>query len=1618
MNSLLRIRVQVIAKEAAKLAEIARSISGIGSASKGASAKASGGMKTTLMTTRQLESLQRKIGKNSMFDAMQADAKKAADRISTVNKNLREMAVLSNAKTGDRLGTQAGTLDLSKMQSAMSRVGIPMSNLKAGQAEQLRMARELARERAALARQAASAETAEGGRVRAFMKGVWQNQVAEAKALQVARTTATKAAASAEKAAGKQVEVFMKGVWQNQVAAAKGAAKAQEAALTHKANSGLRGFYKQLTDGRGFMAFARNLQWTGRQIEFNFTLPLVRAGRAAMTMFLANDKAAVRIVKVYGDVGDATTQLSQQTFTMGQSLQKVSLGSMSEAEQMSYKLGKGLRYLSDIYGIAQADINEMASSWAAAGYEGTALLKSVQANVEAVMIGDFESSEAAFTSLIQITGAYGGSVDDLKQTMANLNAIENDTAVNFADLTTAMGRAGSTAHRAGVDAETLAAHIAALVPAGASAETAGNSLKTIYSRLLAPTKQARDILKELGIAVDESSWMQLTAAQRLEKIADIYTGLSTSQQAVVDATLASRYQIDKFGRLITAIQDPLSAYHTALKAVSDEKRTMAQYDKELGTVLQSNSKSFEIAKTRIQNMMTDAIIPLIPTIISVVTAFTTMIRKFGEMDEGTKRAVLFGLVFVALLGPIIRITAAFGMLIAMFRGIWTTGVLAAKAVQVAWIGAGKLVAGPVVKLFQLMATGIVAAYRAITAAQLMTYLTNPWVLLGLAIIATGILLYVFRDEIMSFAEWVGRGLTGASNSFFEFGKGIVKSVAGALFSLPGIFARAFVAVVNVVKKAALAVYEWLQWMNPFARHSPSLVEQVSKGVDIIASKYSRLANIGSIFRRAASDFRSFTAATAAGAAGAAASERGEQRASILSVSPNAAPEVDALYVSLDAMHDQLALVTAEMEDQEAVVMQLKSAYDAANNALSSASNQLNILESVAAKIQGRYDAAKSKLQEFTSANIEGMGAAAQATFENEMAQKALRLQILKLEHEGGLSYDKIAERIAEINGEIEVLRGTMNDLQSAGAGSEVLGPLEAQFAALQAAKGALTGSGSPLSDLQKQLEELQYQAEVMDLENALKFDPLTRQIELLSSEIKEMPFDQIIAGIISSRAEMDALTPSLDAANAAVAAQQLAVDELTEARDRANAALDVEQVKLDELKGAYDAYKQQIEDIERALTDMASAAEKASAAGAAGGGMLPDGEGFEVPGFDATNSEQMIDDLLKGYEEQWNKFWGDFNMGDAFGKAWDKAIGFVKGKVGGFVTWQLGWINTVMGVVFGSFNWALGLVSGALSGVTTAGAAVVGWFEALPGNIAGYVDTAWEGIKTGWSATVGFVGEKGGEIIGWIADIPNKLAGFVGTIWDGIKNAFTATKDWIGGKITEAVELVRGIPGRMSSFVSTIWDGIKNAMSGAKDAVAGKITEAVELVRGIPGRLSEFVGTAWDGISNAFQSVKDAIGLKIDALIATVTGIRDRISAAASNMFSGFKSAFAGAINWIIRKWNGIKFTLPEINFLGVHIGGQAFQVPQIPEIQLARGGIVPAGMGGMLARIGEKNHDEAIIPLPHGWRNSDALASGGAGGGGGDRTFNFYGDLEFPNVENGSDAEDFMKNLESLVGA
>ena len=232
---------------------------------------------------------------------------------------------------------------------------------------------------------------------------------------------------------------------------------------------------------------------------------------------------------------------------------------------------------------------------------------------------------------------------------------------------------------------------------------------------------------------------------------------------------------------------------------------------------------------------------------------------------------------------------------------------------------------------------------------------------------------------------------------------------------------------------------------------------------------------------------------------------------------------------------------------------------------------------------------------------------------------------------------------------------------------------------------------------------------------------------------------------------------------------------------------------------------------------------------------------------------------------------------------------------------------------------------------------------------------------------IGVIMSPGGALIVGLIAAYQHFEGFrnvVNTVVSFVIDTIGSFVDWwkqIWPQVSEAVghvmAAIQAIVGAVLSFLSDAWSVwgddigrivggvfgiVKSIIETAVNTIAGVIRLVLAVINGDWGKaweaLKDIVRGIWDGI---FGIVKGAIGV----LVGLIGGIGDTIRRVASGMFDAVKEAFVGALNWIIRKWNGLEFKVPSVDVPGLgKIGGVTIGVPDVP--YLHTGGIVPGPPG------------------------------------------------------------------------
>lgn len=636
--------------------------------------------------------------------------------------------------------------------------------------------------------------------------------------------------------------------------------------------------------------------------------------------------------------------------------------------------------------------------------------------------------------------------------------------------------------------------------------------------------------------------------------------------------------------------------------------------------------------------------------------------------------------------------------------------------------------------------------------------------------------------------------------------GAVKWVMDGFAKLPSAVGSAMIATVKVIAEAIQVAIHWLSYLNPFARHSPSLVDYVNMGTAVISDRYRQLAmEITASLGRAVQAHKAFGAATAGTQDAFDAAEYQSKRNTIVKYLPSAAPATDLLIASIVNLKGVLRDLDPEIEAQEVAVAKWGFQLDAAKAQVDAAQKVLEGLRRTADATKNELDDAKNKLADFAKTPIQGMKAMQDQIFANTMAQKQLQLEILKMEDSYG-SLDKINSKLAALQGQLELVRGQAKDLRQSGAGSDILKTYDDEAAAIERQQTALQDQAKQFSDLTDQLEKLQRQGQELDLENSLQFDPLKKQIDDVANAMTEMPFDEILKGVQDQRAAVDRLTPVWEQQNQAVMDQQKVVDNLTAARDNLQASYDAENDKLSALKQSYSDVKDQIDAMEQSLTSMSSSI---SAANQKGPDQTQAEKLFNAP---AADFPDVTGNTLLGQNEAGSL--------DEFNKQLQKAIedagkGF--GKLDPFKPLKDKWND---------FTKWLGNIGGDI-----AGPFIASWNFAWR-IIAGVIDATWSGIKTGskaaWEGITTAIGAS------W--DALQAAAKFLGGVLKGIWDAIAGAATWVWQNVLYPIFNTIGsvinstvVPALqfLGAIFAAVWGAIAAAASWAWDNVLHPVLSAL-----------------------------------------------------------------------------------------------------------------------------------------------------------------------------------------------
>lgn len=318
------------------------------------------------------------------------------------------------------------------------------------------------------------------------------------------------------------------------------------------------------------------------------------------------------------------------------------------------------------YGVSTTAINTGMEELVKRGYSATQTMGAMPSILNATKASgdDFNSVMKVSTSTLEQFGlksnTTSGMLKNTQRVTDSLTYTANATAAGFQDMGDAMTYVGPTAHAAGISLEETASAIGLMSNQGIEGSVAGTALRSALTRLMKPSKQNAEGMKELGINAEDFKNHAMTLPQMLDKIKTNTQGWTKEQKAAAIATA--------FGTEAQAGMNVLvSEGGSALQDLTDKTDKATGSTKKIADTMNNTSAS-NISKMKESFHVLAITIgeKLVPSITPLIKKITDMVKAFSKMSPQTKDFIIKAALIAAAVGPIIMVL---GQLVTLISGI-------------------------------------------------------------------------------------------------------------------------------------------------------------------------------------------------------------------------------------------------------------------------------------------------------------------------------------------------------------------------------------------------------------------------------------------------------------------------------------------------------------------------------------------------------------------------------------------------------------------------------------------------------------------------------------------------------------------------------------------------------------------------------------------------------------------------------------------------------------------------------------------------------------------------------------------------------------------------------------
>lgn len=406
--------------------------------------------------------------------------------------------------------------------------------------------------------------------------------------------------------------------------------------------------------------------------------------------------------------------------------------------------------------VSATEVAQAMDALAASGFNANqtvALMPSILTSAVASGEGLAQTSQVVTSSL----NIWGMAQENVGQNAARVADViqqaANASALGLQDFGIALQYAGAPAAALNVNIEELSTALALIKNRGIDASTAGTSLRSLFTRLSNPPKQAAEAIAQLGLQVTDSAGNFIGLENVISQMRRAMQGLNDTQRIALAQAIAGT--------------EGYSALLSLVDTAPEEYRRMTE---EINNAAGSSARQYEIMKNTLSGSVEDmkgslealainfgsVLAPSIRQAAAAIGSIADAINAMSPEQKAMLADIAMGIVgftgFAFAAGKVVSIG---GSLVTMYGNIAT--VLAGhhirnKLLEYSIIGIGRA--------FTFLRTAALTALPRIGAA--FTLMLSPVGLAVAGVIAAGYLLYRNWDTVK---QWITDVLSALSNGF-------------------------------------------------------------------------------------------------------------------------------------------------------------------------------------------------------------------------------------------------------------------------------------------------------------------------------------------------------------------------------------------------------------------------------------------------------------------------------------------------------------------------------------------------------------------------------------------------------------------------------------------------------------------------------------------------------------------------------------------------------------------------------------------------------------------------------------------------------------------------------------